>query len=230
MANQWKAGNYKNSGMSKSGYMAKNQAGKSSGGGGGDGQSSQYSALMKKYNESLNPSKAENKATDALNKLTTSEEKGLSRAGSGSIPMGLITSQQKAITDNFNLQSAPLSRTIASEQAKRQAASDSLSAEGTMLANQQKSTDSTSSVAGAEQLAAFKNSLPKKASTAKVKLQTVNSILSSAGGWADAAAKAQAAGIDTSTNSAFDIAAKKKWNPDAVPAKTPKNKKTGSHF
>ena len=118
--------------------IATKQVGKTATSGTGDGLTSQYKALMKKYEKTLTPSDTENKATSALNDLTTSAEAGIAKAGQEVVPMGLITGQQKAITEQQSLKSAPLSRTIAAEQAKRSAASDVLKNQSSLLESQMK--------------------------------------------------------------------------------------------
>lgn len=119
----------KKAGVSSSSKLAKATTKKS---GIGD-TSSQYSALMKKYQKTLTPSKTETKATKQLGDITTAGELGVAKQGQEVMPMDLITGAQRAITEQTSLKSAPLSRLIASEQAKRGAASDVLSAQSALL-------------------------------------------------------------------------------------------------
>jgi len=95
--------------------------------------SAQYSALMKKYEKTLNPSKTETKAAKQLGDITQSRDLGIAKQGQETMPMDLITGAQKSITEQASLKAAPVSSLIAAEQAKRGAASDVLSAQSGLL-------------------------------------------------------------------------------------------------
>lgn len=97
---------------------------------------SQYSALMKKYEKTLSPSSTEKKAQKSLDKLTTSYEGGVAKTGQETMPMDLITGQKKGLLDQYGVQAGTYQRTIAGEQAKRGAASDILSAESRLVESQ----------------------------------------------------------------------------------------------